>query len=410
MIEDALRETFAAKVDGSPSLSGVADRAIMQSRRLRQRRAVGTALAGVIAIAVAGVVTLQAVGGTFGRRPSGGSGTDVAASGRGTAELTTPASVDTPSPAARPLEVFVDGEIQAENRKLLTVQGKTRGLSVARAFRASDGYLLVAQEDDPARQELLLVDQQGKQTLVVDKAMSIAVSANGSQVAWRDAAAMYVADRVAGGKLTKKHSVAAPTGNGGPIDFVGTDVLLGQTQTGGGLDSFDLWHPDHNAYTETWSTDIVLVHGAQPDGKGLYAEVVGNPGTKQTCLARLVPAQPSKNMAFTVVQKACGLPEPLPSSGGVSPDGHWLAYTVLGGDGTTRMALIGLDNVFQAKPPAPQYWEVSPVHTVWLGPSMLAVDTGSQIVSIDPTQPSRKADPMQVSNPGKVLIQPLANS
>jgi hypothetical protein len=35
------------------------------------------------------------------------------------------------------------------------------------------------------------------------------------------------------------------------------------------------------------------------------------------------------------------------------------------------------------------------------------VDTGSQIVSIDPTRPSKKAELLQPSTPGKVLIQPL---
>jgi hypothetical protein len=307
---------------------------------------------------------------------------------------------------AGPLEVLVDGEIHIENRRLLALQGKMHGMTVSRAYRVSDGYLLVAMAHDPFNTQLLLVDQEGRPKAVVDKADSIAVSATGAQVAWRYADKMYVADRKTGGNLRVTHTVKAPA-TGAPIDFVGTDVLLGRTATGGGLDSFDVWHPDHNGYTETWSTDIAFVYGAQPDGKGLYAQVLVNSPTKQTCLARLVPAQPSKNEAFTVVQKACGLPAPLPLGGGVSPDGHWLAYTVLGEDGTTRMAVVGLDNVFQSKS-NPRFWDVSPVHTVWLGPTVLVVDTGSQIYTIDPNQPTKKAELVQPSTPGKVLIQPLA--
>src|SRR5690349_1799070 len=67
MIEDALRETFAARAGQGPQdvvgdhARGRAEAAMLRAGRIRQRRAMSSALAGVLIVALVSLATFQAV-------------------------------------------------------------------------------------------------------------------------------------------------------------------------------------------------------------------------------------------------------------------------------------------------------------------------------------------------------------
>ena len=187
-----------------------------------------------------------------------------------------------------------------------------------------------------------------------------------------------------------------------PAAFLGANVVFARSKAaGGGVDAFDLWYPDHvGGYTENWDTTIVRTFGERVDGGALYAQVRDGTDASKICIALLVPAAP-----FKVTAKTCGLPAPAADGGGVSPDGHWLAYPVAN---ATQVAMFEVKDLFGSSP-KPRLWDLKTdsTRTVWLGPSSLVVDAGGTFVTLDPSQPT-KAESAQGSSTGKVLIEPLA--
>jgi hypothetical protein len=406
MIEDALRETFAAKAGEAPA-AGSGDQAqrftqfaMARARQIRHRRMVGTALAGVLIIAMVGLMTIQLVTGS---RPAGRSMADAKTtpSGGSPAVLPVPSKAERPETdtSAMPAEVASGGEIYTENksRVQLKLPDDAQASSV---YKASDGYLVVAALRDDAEQ-LLLLDKGGNKKVLIPSAVRIVISPSGSQVAWLAGGLISVAarrsDRPA---LDQARSIAAPA-LAVPVAFLGVDVVLARTKPDGtGTDGFDLWYPARTGdYAPAWDSTVLRIFGSRSDGGGVYAETPDPDDTDAACVALLVADQP-----FKVTGQACGLPKPAPGDdGGISADGRWLAYPI--GD-TARIAVLDLSVSFAKKWTARLYeLDSKCVRTYWLTRTFVA-DTGTKFISIDPTEPS-EVETAQGTSEGKVLIEPL---
>jgi hypothetical protein len=410
MIEDALRDTFAARAAGDPSPDAAeralarADLAIAGAARARRRHLLGTTLAGVVVLAIASALTLQALDSGPGRPMYS------------TNDLAGPPRIGSPSPAATglanggasptntapmPIEVVSGGEIYTEGKSQghFTLPDKGGPSTISRAYRTSDGYLVVVELPDLA-QQLLLLDKGGNSSVLLRSAAAIAVSSTGDKVAWRAGDDMSVADRQPDKPaLGQPFTTKAPQ-LGAPVSFLGANVVLGRSKAdGGGLDAFDLWYPART-YSATWDESVVRTFGTRPDGSAMYAQVRDATDPTKICLALLVPAAP-----FKVTAKSCGVPEPAVVGGGVSPDGRWLAYPVAS---AAQIAMLDLKQAFSGGAPKPQVWNLktASVRTVWLNPNALVVDTGGKFVTLDPNQPT-KQEQAAGSSTGKVLIEPL---
>jgi hypothetical protein len=413
MIEEALRETFAAKVTGGPPLDGArnlavqrAELALWRAGRVRRRQAWGTALAGVLAVAIASLAIFQAVRNPIVHPSASGSVGQADANLVPSAAQTEGGEPADQSPTAAPtmpIEVVSGGEIYTEGKTemRLPLPDKDKPAVISRAYRTTDGYLVIMARSN-AVQQLLLLDKTGNSKVLLKSASSIAVSPGGDRVAWRAGDAMSVADR-----QPDKPALDAPLTIKAPLlsfpaAFLGTNVVLARSKAAGdGVDAFDLWYPDHvDGYTEQWDTTIVRTFGERADGSALYAQVRDGTDASKICIALLVPAQP-----FKVTAKTCGLPAPAVDGGGVSPDGRWLAYPVAN---ATQVAMFDVKDLFSSAP-KPRLWDLKAdsARTVWLGPSSLVVDAGGTFVTLDPSQPT-KAESAQGSSTGKVLIEPLS--
>lgn len=411
MLEDALRQTFAARAEEAPPLDGVADAAIRRARSTRRRHAVGTTLAGIAVLVVVGALVVRVM-------PGGLTESDLssmAGPGAGAPGVVRSAGSGAPRPAVVPLELVIGNEIHIKGKQPLTVDLEQRsGERVSRVFRAADGYLVITDSDPAGKQQLYRLDNGGQQTIMLYASQNITVSPTGDQIAWRDRTVMSVADRK-GAVLGLKKSTQAPT-SGGPIGFLGDQVLIGRTAgsptdrdaTGStGPDSrpgppapvaFDRWDPSGAGYRETWSSNVFRIFGEMPEGKRVVAQVL-DPATGDRCLATLVAAHP-----FQVQETACGLPEAAEVGGAISPDGRWLAYPTMS---ASRVQLVDLDVVFRKPVPAGVWKFDAPVRSmVWADDATMVVDAGDRLARLDTTVPGKLAY-VGAEAGGKVMIEPL---
>jgi hypothetical protein len=404
MIEDALREAFATKAGTKPptSLDGIADVAIRNAGRIRRRRRAGvTGFAAFIVMAVAAVATFHVVN-------QGGPADTVAQPDLGTQTSEPRATPNTQTaPPAENREVpALDG--QAQQSQNVTLKLPDNG-TVAAAYKAKDGYLVVNTESDGDKQ-LVLQDEQNNQKVLVDKASNIAVAKDGKKVAWAQDGKMTVAARTTTPGATTNVTKSAPAEQGlteqestdvpqtaVPVTFVGADLVIGREEGEG----FDVWYSGR-AYKESWDATVVRIFGTPPDTRSVYAEVKPVDGNAPMCLALLTLGQP-----FKVAQRRCGLPMAAKAGGGrVSPDGHWLAYPV---EGLKQVAVLDLTKIFTdaAAKTWTKTWKLNvTTKTVWMNATTFVVDSGGKFRAIIPTAAEDAAEPLSGSE-GVVLIEPL---
>ena len=395
MIEDSLRETFAAQVGGAPQIEGLAEAAMRRARKIRRRRrAVATGMAAVVVFALLGIAGLRVISPGF--MVPANQGTTAGRQIEAPTEDGAPEPEGGPSASTRQIEVVQDGEIYTSNRA--RVQLPTRGTTTS-AYRARDGYLVITARPQSHKQ-LLLLDDEGNNQVVLDDATSIAVSAHGDKIAWANDETMSVADRSAGdADLVKRVTIKVPA-YAAPVAFLGNEVIIARSENAPQGRAFDLWYPARPVHVEKWDANVVRLFGARPDGKGVYAQVADETGGERLCLALLVPEQP-----FKVQDKTCGLPAAVEQGGGVSPDGRWLAYPVAG---HKQIAMVDLSEVFRAEDPRIRVWDAqtASARTVWLNSTTFVVDNGTNFVSLNPTQQGR-VDTVQGGSAGKILVEPL---
>ena len=211
---------------------------------------------------------------------------------------------------------------------------------------------------DPQRGSLWLYRPDGTSRLLVDRASAVIVSADGTRLAWRSGNTLVVGHLEATDQVVQ--DATATTDRGYPVLFVGSAVVLAYSETGGGLDNWDVWDPRHGRYTPSWSrvqaNGVLAVLGATSDGRYAIGQTLVAPGSggKDTCLARLDPTN-----ALRVVTPACGLPNPA-GPAAQSPDGRWLAYA-----SGTQTVVVDATARFSSPPPV-AIWSPS-LSGVWIG-------------------------------------------
>src|SRR5258705_118346 len=201
MLEDALRDAFAAKAGNAPpgSPDGVADAAIRGAGRIRRRRrAMATGLAGFVIVAIAAITTFQLVVVPTGPVSSQAASGGMPARTFSVQEPATAPTVPTPLAAASEVDAIGDGG-SAEAAKKVRLQLPDKG-TVAAAYEAKDGYLVVNTQPDGDKQ-LVLQDDNNKQQVLVDQANDITVSKDGREVAWAMAGTLTVGSRNDSNKL-----------------------------------------------------------------------------------------------------------------------------------------------------------------------------------------------------------------
>ncbi|MEV4513484.1 hypothetical protein AB0K00_31505 [Dactylosporangium sp. NPDC049525] len=405
MIEDALREAFAAKAGTKPptSLDDIADVAIRNAGRIRRRRRVtATGFAAFIVMAVAAVATFHVI--------TPGAPTSTVARGDTATQASepkaTPNTETAPPAAAREVDA-IDGQgQQSQNVRLKLPDNGT----VAAAYKAKDGYLVVNTEPDGDKQ-LVLQDEHDNQQVLVNKASNIAVAKDGKKVAWAQEGKMTIAARTTTPGATTATTKSAPADEGlteqasidvpqtaVPVTFVGSDLVLGREEGGG----FDVWYTDR-AYKGSWDATVVRIFGTHPDTRSVYAEVKPVDGDAPMCLAMLTLGQP-----FKVEHRRCGLPVAAKAGGGrVSPDGHWFAYPV---EGLKQVAVLDLTKIFTdaAAKTWTKTWTLKvTTKTVWMNATTFVVDSGGKFRAIIPTAAEGSTTEPLVESEGVVLIEPL---
>ena len=401
MIEDALREAFAAKAGAEPPrpLDGIADVAIRNAGRIRRRRRTAvTGFAAFVVMAVAAVATFQVITPTTPGSPLAEGDT-----GRQTSQPQATTGTQTAPPAAAKEVPAIDGQAQPSQTVRLKLPDNG---TVAAAYKAKDGYLVVNTGGGGGNKQLVLQDEHDNQQVLVKKAADIVVAKDGDKVAWAQEGTMTVASRsttsgagspnpasTAPPKLTQQATAEVPQ-SAVPVTFVGPNLVLGREEGAG----YDVWYAGR-AYTESWDPNVLRIFGVHPDAKSVYAEVRPvDDDDKAMCLALLALDQP-----FKVMQRRCGLPVAAKAGGRVSPDGNWLAYPV---EGFKQVAMLDLTKIFTGA--AVKTWPLNvTTKTVWMNASTFVVDSGGKFRAITPTAAAGTSESLNTQSDGVVLIEPL---
>ena len=262
-------------------------------------------------------------------------------------------------------------------------------------YQTRDGWLVGGFGNGIDTLSLWLVTPAGAARPMVDKADApVAVAPDGRRIAWRSGGKLYYGHIDPSSKSIVDKSSPAPE-RGAPV-AVGTDsVILGYSETGGGIDHHDVWFPGLGDYKPTWdkSAHVRAVY-APGRSDGTYLGLVQGPaGGKDTCLASMNPKDSLK-----AAKTACGIVGLIDRHGVVSPDGHWLAIHSADSAGKAQIAVIDLTSVF-SKPAVSVNWPADTVGAWEDASNMLVVSTalgggliryhlGTTVVTADPVDRS----------------------
>lgn len=308
LLEDELRSTFAAAVRITPAVDDAAGRSIAQAGRQRRRR-VATTAAAVAVVLVAGGAGAVALSDRAGRTGNGGASTPT---------LTVAPSPQPPQPPARPPVDVLAGA------RILTAEGSLVSLAqlppAQRAYRIRESWLVETWDASARRSALWRVTAGGSTRLVEGRRIS--VSPDGTRVAWSEDDSVSVGGiAAADASATPVTGVKTTSGTAGffPLAFVAGGVLMGRTQTGGGIDTYDMWFPSRGIYAPG-PRRTEKTFGPNAAGTLLYG-LDGAAG----CLAEISPE------TLRPVRTACVSRLTVDDTLYPSPDGHWLL--VAGPDG-----------------------------------------------------------------------------
>jgi hypothetical protein len=416
MIEDALREAFADRVAEGPEpprggerAQALADGVIRRAGHIRRRRMVGSSLAGVLVVAFVGITALQ-----YTMRPQPGdaiAGSVVTEPDWPVPSTPAPARGQHPAPTTQGSaagEVTISdltgpGEVFSETKVQVTVdKGSSKSGSVSRAFKAEDAYLVIKAKPDKD-QQLLLRDLNGNFRTLVDSAQKIVISKQGDKVSWVDDNKLSVAAREPNAAALEDTQSTNVQAGVVPMAILGAYVVLSRHVAGDTPDAYNLWSPGHAILDTTWNQSVVRVFDPKLDGTAIYAQVRDVNDDTKVCFAVLTPDKP-----FKTNTPVCGLPRPGPTQGGVSPDGHWLAYPVDGGK-TPQVAMVDLTTLFTGSPKPDVFTlQAASARSAWVSPDLYMVDSGGKFVGLRPGQPN-KQDSAQGSSTDLVPVEPLSD-
>ncbi|HEU4425579.1 MAG TPA: hypothetical protein VFR67_23845 [Pilimelia sp.] len=292
MLEDNLRELFAAQVEQPPAMQDPADEAIRRARRIRRRRAAcsSAAAALVLVLAVGGLMSLrQWLYPVRGDEPVG---RDIA---QPEVEPSPKPSLGRLSQRARSgpeVNLQLVGLDLRVGHQLWTTEGKRLSLTgvglVKRVYRVPVGWVYGGAE------HVRLLRADGTSVLLHSAGERWLVSPDGQRMAYVEASELHVATIVTGG-LNVDASVVVPDGTT-PVAFAG-DHLVVSAGAGGPFDSVDPSIP----YRPTWNTGVVAIYGAAGE---TVTGLVRDTRRKAVCLAAMRPAGTGLTVTRTGACKA----------------------------------------------------------------------------------------------------------
>jgi hypothetical protein len=391
-MRDVVRESLQAQLGQPPPMLDSAGRALDGARRARQRRSYLAATAAAVAlllVVVGGVAALRA--GVTHRTPT---------------PLATvkPTTSTAPTPTTAGVALLGRSElVLPDNRRISLAQIPGGAIG---AYETKAGWLVTGYGNGVDTISLWLVVPDGSAHSVVDRADArVAVSSDGTRLAWLTNGQIKLGRLNANGTVTVDRSTAAPV-RGAPLFLSDSAVVLGYTATGGGIDHYDVWLPDRGDYVPAWdkTTNVAAVYGPTPDGRAFLGLVRPSYGGREICLARLDPAQDLK-----ATNVACGLGQQIDAQGPVSPDGRWLAMPALGGGGSLQVAVVDLHAVFQ-RPAVSLRWDAEGPG-VWVdATTMVATDHygALQRFHIGQSAPEAVAAPAVRADPDYQLVPRLS--
>ncbi|MDI1460031.1 hypothetical protein QEZ54_03540 [Catellatospora sp. KI3] len=306
MLEDELREMFAARVQTPPASVDVAGGAIRRARRSGRRRrgaAAGATLGAFVAV-VGGALYLQGMGGTA--QPADPNrltfqnlyGTGPAA----TAAETPAAGAQSP----QLLDLLVGEQVWTKDGRKVTLEGDGR---IGQIARVPDGW--VYSEGSTVRVQT----DNGYNSVALPVAGSWAVSSDGSRLAAVTQDRLTVTKVDEPGQGVPLASTAVPDGLR-PVSFVGDGVVVGKDG------SFDYWSAGPEKYSETWQSSLVAVYASAADGAA-----VGVVRDRETYCLTDVTATKTGLKVGQILGCEDWLATGLDQSAAMSPDGQWLAIT-----------------------------------------------------------------------------------
>lgn len=269
MIEDSLREMFAAKAGSAPSTREVAARAIRRGRVIRRRRAAASSLA----VALALVVTVGAVSSLGGwwrtdgeRRPGGVAGFHPAPDG----DAVPPEAAPAPTPGPENgigLDLRVRDLLWTSDGRRLRLTGVGE---VTRSYRVPTGWVYGGATN------IRLLRPDGTSISLPGNDDRWVLSPDGDRIAFVVGTVLHVADLRTTG-LAVRGSVDVPPA-AEPVAFVGNRVAVSVDSLG-----FDVLDAS-GAYPPVWNPDVVAVYDSRDE---TATGLVRRAGELRTCLAQL---------------------------------------------------------------------------------------------------------------------------
>jgi hypothetical protein len=210
-------------------------------------------------------------------------------------------------------------------------------------YQTCDGWLVRGFGNGVDTLSLWLVSPTGALRPIVGKADApVAVGSDGRRLAWRSGGRVYFGRVDPTGNAIVDKSTPAPA-RGAPIAVGADSVVLGYSETGGGIDHHDTWVPSLGDYRPTWekSADVKAVYSPGL-ADGTYLGLVQGPaGLTDTCLGVM-----NAKDSLKATKKACGIVTQIGTSGAVSVDGRWLAMHAASSSGAAQIAVLDLTKVF----------------------------------------------------------------
>jgi hypothetical protein len=359
LLEDALRETFAAKVATTPTVDDAAGRAIHSGVRLRRRRIALNTLAVMLTIvAVSGSVAALSVS-------------------RGRDVMVAPGSSSRPPAAVPPLDVLAGNMI-------LSAEGGVIPLAelppVTGALRVPDGWLVTTWAEEPG---LYHVARTGATTTLVSGTRA-AVSPDGSRVAWSFRGEIYLADR-RGNETTVVDRTPAPPGLAPVLVTATGGVVLGPRPGAAFGTGHTMWFPAEGSVRDTPLPDARIV-AATADGTRLF----GIQGITYPCLFRINPVDGTE-------QHACDLGLTPDTTISAAPDGRYVLAVL-----PDEVKIFDLNTVWGYQAPVAQ-WTVPVAAAAWIdGNSLLMGGQGKLLRAYVDNQP--RLDEFEVGSAGAPIL------